>query len=69
MVFLAQVFTIGQLSHDFAHGLALELQAVSVVHEAVQDGVCQGIVADAGVPVWCKYSNEPYDIVIRQYYG
>jgi len=19
--------------------------------------------------VWCKYSNEPYDIVIRQYYG
>ena len=20
-------------------------------------------------PVWCKYSNEPYDIVIEQYYG
>jgi hypothetical protein len=20
-------------------------------------------------PVWCKYSNELYDIVIRQYYG
>ena len=20
-------------------------------------------------PVWCKYLNEPYDIVIRQYYG
>jgi len=19
--------------------------------------------------VWCKYSNEPYDIVIRKYYG
>ena len=19
--------------------------------------------------VWCKYSNEPYDIVIEQYYG
>jgi hypothetical protein len=19
--------------------------------------------------VWCKYSNESYDIVIRQYYG
>jgi integrase len=19
--------------------------------------------------VWCKYSNEPYDIVINQYYG
>jgi len=19
--------------------------------------------------VWCKYSNEPYDIVIKQYYG
>jgi len=22
---------------------------------------------DSGV--WCKYSNEPYGIVIRQYYG
>jgi uncharacterized protein (TIGR02421 family) len=21
------------------------------------------------MPVWCKYSNEPYDIVIQQYYG
>jgi len=20
-------------------------------------------------PVWCKYSNAPYDIVINQYYG
>jgi len=20
-------------------------------------------------PVWCKYSNEPYDIVIKEYYG
>jgi hypothetical protein len=50
-MFSAQVFTIGQLSHDFAHGLALELQAVSVVHEAVEDGVCKGIVTDAGVPL------------------
>jgi hypothetical protein len=22
-----------------------------------------------GQPVWCRKSNEPYDIVIEQYYG
>jgi hypothetical protein len=51
VVFLSQVFTIGQLSHDLAHGLALELQAVGVVHEAVEDGVCEGVVTDAGIPL------------------
>jgi len=25
--------------------------------------------AVVAVPVWCKYTNEPYDIEIRQYYG
>ena len=28
-----------------------------------------GIVSEGFNAVWCKYSNEPYDIVIRQYYG
>jgi hypothetical protein len=27
------------------------------------------ILAVGAVAVWCKYSNEPYDIVIKQYYG
>ena len=27
------------------------------------------LLVDEVLPVWCKYSNEPYDIVIRQYYG
>jgi hypothetical protein len=26
-------------------------------------------LSEQGIPVWCKYSNEPYDIVIRQYCG
>ena len=30
----------------------------------------EDVVIDTGrYHVWCKYSNEPYDIVIRQYYG
>ena len=27
------------------------------------------LFADEDKAVWCKYSNEPYDIVIKQYYG
>ena len=27
------------------------------------------LITRTTIPVWCKYSNEPYDIVIRQYYG
>ena len=49
--FLTQVFIFGQLGEDFAHGLALEREAVGVVHEPVQDGVGERIVADAGVPL------------------
>jgi len=42
----------GQLgSPALAHGLALEGDAVGVVHEAVEDGVGEGWVADDLVPV------------------
>jgi hypothetical protein len=30
------------------------------------DYMCHNVTRDV---VWCKYSNEPYDIVIKQYYG
>jgi len=40
--FLTQVFIFGQLAEYFAHGLALELEAVCVVHQSIQDGVCEG---------------------------
>ena len=36
---------------DFAHRFALELNAVGVVHQAIQDGIGQGVVADAEIPL------------------
>jgi len=39
------------LCSEFSLGLAFELDALGVVHKAVEDGVCQGRVWDAQVPV------------------
>ena len=46
--FGVKVVTLGG---GFAQALALEGEPVRVVHEAVEDGVCDGRVADAVVPV------------------
>jgi len=45
------VFIIGQQPPLFSHGLTLEREAVGVVHQTVEDGVSQGVVTDAGVPL------------------
>ena len=49
--FLTQVFIFRQLAEYLAHGFPLELKPVGVVHQSVQDGVGQGVVADAGIPL------------------
>jgi len=45
------VFIFGQLPEEFSHRLALQRESVRVVHQPVQDGVRQGVVADAGIPL------------------
>ena len=44
-------FILGQLAEYFSHGLTLQLKPVSVVHEPVQNGVGESVVADTGVPL------------------
>ena len=46
---LTQVFTIGQLGVFFTHGLARQLKAMCVVHEPIQDGIGERVIADAGI--------------------
>jgi len=48
-VFLTQVFTIGQLAVFFTHGLAVQLQSMCVVHEPVQYGIGEGVIAEAAL--------------------
>jgi len=50
-MFLTQVFILGQVVGDFAHGFPFELQAMRIVHQSVKNGVRQGIIADGGVPL------------------
>lgn len=35
----------------FAHGVAFQSQSVSVVHQAVEDGIGEGGLVDVGVPL------------------
>jgi len=46
----------GQLEQNEIIGQTPEFEKVSWSSESLH-------------PVWCKYSNEPYDIAIRRYYG
>ena len=41
----------GQGRIDLAPRLSLESQPISIVHQAIQDGVCDGGIGEAGVPV------------------
>ena len=41
--------------------------AISVVGVDLSKSVIQISLADSQ-RVWCKYSNKPYDMVIKQYY-
>ncbi len=43
------------LCSEFSLGLAFELDALGVVHKAVEDGICQSRVWDAQVPVRDRY--------------
>ena len=45
------MFIFRQLAEYLAHGFPLELKPVCVVHQSVQDGVGEGVVVDAGIPL------------------
>jgi len=49
--FLLRAVTIGQLGGQFAHRLAAQVEAVRTVQQPVEDGICQGRLADVVVPV------------------
>jgi hypothetical protein len=42
-------------------------EAYSVLGSDFANGTLP-VCCKLAMPVWCKKSNEPYDIVIRQYY-
>jgi hypothetical protein len=45
------VIGMSQVSAFFAHGFSLQIDGVSVVDEAVEDGIGEGRVADEFVPL------------------
>ena len=49
--FLLRPVTIGQVGGQFAHRLTPQVEAVRAVQQAVEDGICQGRLADVVVPV------------------
>ncbi len=49
--FLLRPVTIGQVGGQFAHRLTPQVEAVRTVQQAVEDGICQGRLADVVVPV------------------
>jgi hypothetical protein len=40
-----------------------------ITSQVIRERLKQLSIARQSKPVWCKYSNELYDIVIKQYYG
>ena len=49
--FLLRPVAIGQVGDQFAHRLTPQVEAVRTVQQAVEDGICQGRLADVVVPV------------------
>ena len=45
------MISLGQLFSSFSHRLSFELEVVGVVHEAVEDRIGEGGIADRIVPV------------------
>ena len=42
---------MGQVSTKLTHGFTRQFQAMCIVHETIQDGVSQGVITDAGIPL------------------
>ncbi len=45
------MFIFRQLPQYFTHGLTLEREAVSVVHQPIENGIGEGVFPDAGIPL------------------
>ena len=45
------MFTISQVRHSFSHGFTFELKAMSVMHQAVKNGISERVITDADIPL------------------
>lgn len=51
VILLTLLFTLVNLRPPFSHRLALHVQTVRVVHQPIQDRICQRVVAYASIPL------------------
>ena len=59
MGFLPQVFTTCQITEPFSHRLTLQGEVMGVVHQAVQNGICESVTGKCAVHFGLHFEPTP----------